>query len=336
MVIDNAFFMNLALQEAWKYQGLTYPNPAVGCTIVGKNNELLAVNAHQKAGFPHAEVLALQDAYFKLTNDTSILNITLSSEIHNFLLANHNGCFKDISLYTTLEPCSHVGKTPSCALLISNLGIKKVFVGSRDLNEEAACGNEKLLACGVEVQSAVLEEKCAHLLKPFGMWNTDKFVFFKWAQRLNATTDEGVISSESSRKTVHAMRDVCDLLIIGGNTVREDRPTLDARLVSGKAPDVLILSREKEFDRTIPLFSVANRKVIISENLSTCQEYKNIMVEGSSKMFELTREIVDYYLCFIAPSFGGSSGFENQNEKFEILNLHQDEQDIIIWMKRKI
>ncbi|MCX6051824.1 MAG: bifunctional diaminohydroxyphosphoribosylaminopyrimidine deaminase/5-amino-6-(5-phosphoribosylamino)uracil reductase RibD [Campylobacterales bacterium] len=336
MVIDNDFFMNLALQEAWKYQGLTYPNPAVGCTIVGKYNEILAVNAHQKAGTPHAEILALQETYFKLTKDASILNITISSEIHNFLLANHNGCFKDISLYTTLEPCSHQGKTPSCATLIANLGIKKVFVSSRDLNEEAACGNEKLLACGVEVESGVLHEKCESLLKPFGMWKRDKFVFFKWAQRLNATTDDGVISSESSRKTVHAMRDVCDLLIIGGNTVREDRPTLDARLVSGKAPDVLILSREKEFDRTIPLFGVAGRKVIISENLSTCQEYKNIMIEGSSKMFELTKDIVDYYLCFIAPSFGGSSGFENQEEKFEILNLHQDAQDIIIWMKRKI
>lgn len=336
MVIDNDFYMNLALVEAWKYQGLTYPNPAVGCTIVGSNNQLLAVTAHKRAGFPHAEVLALQEAYFKLTNDSAILNITSSHEIHAYLLTNHKGCFKGISLYTTLEPCAHIGKTPSCASLISNLGIKKVFVGSRDLNEEAACGNEKLLACGIEVQSAILQEKCDNLLKPFGMWKQNSFVFFKWAQRLNATTDGGIISSERSRKSVHAMRDVCDLLVIGGNTVRLDRPTLDARLVEGKAPDVLIISREKEFDQTIPLFGVAGRKIIISENLSTCQEYKNIMIEGSAKMFELTRDIVNYYLCFVSPSFGGSSGFEQQHEKFEILNLHQDAQDIIIWMKKEV
>jgi diaminohydroxyphosphoribosylaminopyrimidine deaminase/5-amino-6-(5-phosphoribosylamino)uracil reductase len=336
MVIDSNFFMSLALKEAWKYQGLTYPNPAVGCTIVGKNNEILALNAHQKAGFPHAEVLALQDAFFKLTNDASILNITSSHEIHNYLLSNHNGCFKDISLYTTLEPCSHLGKTPSCASLISNLGIKKVYVGSRDFNEEAACGNEILVACGVEVEADLLKKECDDLLKPFGMWKESRFIFFKWAQRLSGTTNGGTISSVSSRKNVHAMRDVCDLLVIGGNTVRVDRPTLDARLVEGKAPDVLIISREKEFDRTIPLFNVANRKVIISDNFQACQEYKNIMIEGSSQMFELSRDIIDYYLCYLAPTFGGTTGFENSQEKFEILNLRQDEQDIILWMKKEI
>jgi pyrimidine deaminase RibD-like protein len=63
MVIDNSFFMNLALKEAWKFQGLTYPNPAVGCCVIGEKFELLAINAHQKAGQPHAEVNALKDAY---------------------------------------------------------------------------------------------------------------------------------------------------------------------------------------------------------------------------------------------------------------------------------
>ncbi len=336
MVIDSHFFMSLALNEAWKYQGLTYPNPAVGCTIVGKNNELLAVNAHKRAGEPHAEVLALRDAYFKLTNDASILSILSSYEIHDYLLANHNGCFRDISLYTTLEPCSHEGKTPSCASLISKLEIQKVFVGSRDFNEEASDGNAILSACGVEVQESVLQNECDVLLKPFEIWKKSKFVFFKWAQRLNATTDGSTISSESSRKSVHSMRNVCDLLVIGGNTVRVDRPILDARLVNGKAPDILIISREKDFDKTIPLFGVEGRKVIISDNFSACQEYKNIMIEGSSKMFELSKSIVDFYLCFLAPTFGGSSGFEKQDEKFEILNIEKNEQDIIIWMKREI
>lgn len=336
MVTDSKFYMKLALHEAWKYQGLTYPNPAVGCSIVGKNGEILAVNAHQKAGQPHAEVLALKDAFFKLTNDTSILNLSSSQEIHNYLLKNHNGCFKEVSLYTTLEPCSHVGKTPSCASLITDLQIKKVYVGSLDFNEEAAYGNEKLLASGVEVESGVLKKECDNLLSPFGMWKKKNFVFFKWAQRLNGTTDGGVISSESSRTNVHAMRDVCDLLVIGGNTVRTDRPMLDARLVNGKAPDVLIISREKEFDKTIPLFNVENRKVIIDDNFQACKDYKNIMIEGSSAMFELSRDIVDYYLCYVAPTIGGESVFTNIDDKFEILNLRQDDQDIIMWMKRKL
>ena len=93
MVIDNSFYMKLALDEAWKYQVLTYPNPAVGCTIVSKDGGLLAVEAHKRAGLPHAEVEALKSAYYKLTNDETILGLSASSDIHNFLLANHNNIF---------------------------------------------------------------------------------------------------------------------------------------------------------------------------------------------------------------------------------------------------
>ncbi|MFT7004308.1 MAG: diaminohydroxyphosphoribosylaminopyrimidine deaminase, partial [Sulfurimonas sp.] len=187
----------------------------------------------------------------------------------------------------------------------------------------------------VDVETSILERKSSDLILPFNKWTQDKFVFFKWAQRLNGTTDCGTISSESSRTNVHAMRDVCDLLVIGGNTVREDRPTLDSRLVNGKAPDILIISREKKFDKSIPLFDVSNRNVFIEDNFSLLDNYKNIMIEGSSKMFELTKEIVDYYLCYIAPSMAGNSGFDKTKDKFEILNIYQEEQDIIMWMKRK-
>jgi len=328
--------MNLALSEAWKYQGLTYPNPAVGCTIVGQNSELLSVEAHKKAGEPHAEVQALKSAYFKLTNDSNILNLTLSSDIHTFLLKNHNNCFKNILLFTTLEPCSHIGKTPSCASLICALGIKKVFVGFNDINDEASGGNEILQKSGIDLETEVLKKQCEDLILPFNRWNKKRFVFFKWAQRLNATTDAGEISSKESRTNVHAMRDVCDLLVIGGNTVRVDRPTLDARLVNGKAPDVLIISREKEFDKTIPLFNVKDRDVYIEDNFAKLENYKNIMIEGSSKMFELSKAIVDYHLCYLAPKMGGSSGFEKNIEKFDILNIQKETQDIIMWMKREL
>jgi diaminohydroxyphosphoribosylaminopyrimidine deaminase/5-amino-6-(5-phosphoribosylamino)uracil reductase len=336
MVIDSNFFMTLALREAWKYQGLTYPNPAVGCCIVGSNNELIAVEAHQKAGSPHAEIMALKSAYFKLTNNSKILELTSSIDIHNFLLQNHYNCFENISLYTTLEPCSHIGKTPSCASLICELGIKKIFVGFNDINVEASGGNDILKKSGVDVKTLLLEKKSQDLIKPFNIWNQDKFIFFKWAQRLNGTTDAGTVSSAHSRKNVHAMRDVCDLLVIGGNTVRTDRPTLDARLVNGKAPDILIISRTKEFDKSIPLFNIENRKVFMEDNFLKLDNYKNIMIEGSSKMFELSKDIVDYHLCYLAPSMAGENGFEKVEEKFEILNIDQEDQDIIMWMKREI
>ena len=335
MVIDKSFFMQLALDEAWKYQGLTYPNPAVGCCVVRKSGEILAVAAHKKSGYPHAEVEALKSAYIKLTNDRKILKLTLSSEIHDYLKQNHNNIFKNTKVYTTLEPCSHVGKTPSCAVLLCSLGVKKVYIGSKDTNPVAACGEDKLLACGIEVESGVMRKECDDLLLPFEMWNKKRFVFFKWAQRLNGTTNGGIITSKDSRKRVHAMRDVCDLLVIGGNTVRIDRPTLDARLVDGKAPDILIISKQKEFDKTIPLFNVKGRKVIVDNNFSTCQEYKNIMIEGSKIMFELSKDIVDMYLCFVAPKFGGDDGFSKIDDDFEILNLQKETQDIMMWMKRK-
>ncbi len=334
MVIDHNFYMSLALQEAWKYQGVTYPNPAVGCCVVGEYGEILAVEAHHQAGKPHAEVNALKRAYHKLTQDDYILALEDSADIHTHLLSNHNNIFHNTQLYTTLEPCSHYGKTPSCANLIAELGIKEVYVGSNDTNKKAANGNLILSMNNCMVYTEIMKKECDALLYPFQRQLQEHFVFFKWAQRLNGTTDGGVISSSQSRKQVHAMRDVCDLLVIGGNTVREDRPTLDARLVNGKAPDILIISRQKEFDATIPLFQVEGRKVFISDNFDKLIGYKNIMIEGSAAMYKLTRKFVDYYLCYEAPSFGGKNGFDGVEDNFEILNLAKESQDIIMWMKR--
>ncbi len=334
MQIDNEFYLSLALKEAWKYQGVTYPNPAVGCTVVGKNGDILAVEAHHKAGTPHAEVKALQQAYYKLTQDSSILEVEDSSEIHTYLLANHNGIFIDAILYATLEPCAHSGKTPSCAWLIAKLGIKEVFIGSFDVNPIASCGNKILKKNDCVVHSKLLKDQCDALLRPFNLWQKKQFIFFKWAQRLNATIDNGNISSKESRTNLHAMRDVCDLLVIGGNTVREDRPTLNSRLVGGKAPDILILSRKEEFDRTIPLFHVKGRKVFIESDFERIKQYKNIMIEGTESMFVLTRDIVDYYLCYLVPSFAGNRSIGSGKEKFKILNTRQVDQDIIMWMKR--
>lgn len=334
MVIDNSFYMKLALDEAWKYQGLTYPNPAVGCSVVSKSGEILAVEAHKRAGEAHAEVEALRSAYFKLTNDGKILDISSSFGIHEYLLKNHNNCFEGISLFVTLEPCSHIGKTPSCATLISKLGINKLFIGSLDSNKEASGGAEIVKNANVHVETDILAKECGELLTPFKMWSEKRFVFFKWAQRLNGTVDDGIISSEKSRTLVHAMRDVCDLLVVGGSTVRTDRPTLDARLVGGRAPDVLILSKTKEFDETIPLFGIKNRKVIIMDNFSIFDNYKNIMIEGGENMFDYSKEFVTHYLSFIAPCLGGQKSFVAQVSKFDILNILQDEQDIIMWMKQ--
>jgi len=325
MVIDNSFYMRLALDEAWKYQGLTYPNPAVGCSVVGEYGEVLAVEAHHKAGEAHAEVNALKAAFYKLTNNTEILQQQTSKDIHTFLINHHNNIFKSCTVYTTLEPCSKVGKTPACASLLATLNIKKVYIGSHDSTQNSFDFHAKF---------GILQNECNTLLEPFLLWQKENFIFFKWAQRLNGTVDNGIITSQNSRELVHKIRNVCDLMVIGGDTVREDRPTLDARLCNGKAPDILIYSRQTKFDKTIPLFNVQNRNVVISNSLDILKEYKNIMIEGGSKMYNLTKDIVDMNLTFIAPKFGGNNSFNNNDDEFEILNINQESQDIIMWMKK--
>jgi diaminohydroxyphosphoribosylaminopyrimidine deaminase/5-amino-6-(5-phosphoribosylamino)uracil reductase len=333
MVIKDKFFMELALREAWKFQLLTYPNPAVGCTAVNHEDQILAIEAHQKAGAPHAEVLALQTAYFKLTNDDKILSLSSSHDIHNYLIENHGGCFKDVSLHVTLEPCSHEGKTPSCANLIAQLDIKRVVIASADKSEKAGGGEEILVNSGIKVEHSSLHVRGEALLEPFLKWNQERFVFFKWAQRLDGSVDGGTISSHESRTLVHRMRSKCDLLIIGGETVRVDRPTLDARLCEGKAPDVLILSRTKEFDKEIPLFHIPNRKVMIESNFEKLKDYNCIMIEGGANMFELSKNHVDYYLSFIAPKMGGNICFNHKESQFELLHVSKETDDILVWMK---
>lgn len=325
--------MGLAIEAAWKYQGLTYPNPAVGCVVTGSRGEILSVAAHRKAGEAHAEVLALKDAYRLLSGDEAIEAITEATSLHDYLREHHDGCFSSCTLHVTLEPCSHHGKTPSCALLIQDLAIKKVHISHEDPNVEAAGGARLLKDAGSEVIEGVLHDEGAELLTPFIKWQKERFVFFKWAQRLDGTIDGGTVSSQESRIKVHAMRDVCDLLVIGGNTVREDRPTLDARLVGGKAPDILIISHEKVFDRDIPLFDVPGREVFISDSLEQINAYKNIMIEGGPGMFALTKEIADRHLCFLAAKSGGTIPFTKERTDFTILHSLRSGEDMMMWLK---
>jgi len=331
--MDRTLPMKLAIEKAWQYQGLTFPNPAVGCSVVDEHGKILSTAAHEKAGGSHAEVLALQQAFDLLHEHSTILNLTDSFSIHNFLLENHNHCFEKCTLYVTLEPCAHVGRTPSCAGLIQTLGIEKVVIAQMDPNAVAAGGAEALRQSGVNVQIGMCENGAYELLKPFIIWQSKPYVTFKWAQRLDGTIDGGTISSLESRTFVHKMRSVSDLLVIGGNTVRKDRPTLDARLVDGKAPDILILSHSAEFDETIPLFSVKDRKILIDSSLAQVANYSNILIEGGPGMFASVKEYVDSYLCFVAPSSGGTIQFTSTEENFKMIYTLSSGNDQQLWMR---
>jgi len=323
-LIGSDFFMQLAIKQAWKYQGLTYPNPAVGAVVV-KNNQILSIAAHQFAGGPHAEVYAIKEAFENLTN--SKINLNDSKDIHSFLLQNHNNIFHHCNIYTTLEPCNHIGKTPSCANLIEKLGFQKVYIGAKEQNIEARGGARRLK----NVEFGIMEKECEDLIEPFKIWQKRAFVLFKLAQTHNGKITGGYISSKQSLTLVHKIREKITKLVIGGNTVKIDRPTLDCRLVSKKAPDVQIYSNQ-EFDKTIPLFQVKDRVVEISKDLSFLDKPGFVLVEGGENMLRAFAQYVDWFLIFQAPHMSDNEGY-NANINLKHIHIDRNDNDIIIWSK---
>ena len=334
MKIDDNFYMRLAIDEAWKHQLLTYPNPAVGCVIV-KNQRLLAVEAHKEAGMPHAEVNALKTAYLK-DNPNSILKTKNSSfDIHQFLLQNHNGFFNDCEIYVTLEPCNHIGKTPSCANLLKELKPKRVIISVKDPNKQASGGLETLKNENIDVTLGILEKDGLNLILPFISWQNKSCIFFKMAQTLNGSID-GKISSNRALAYVHTLRDKIDLLVIGGNSVRIDKPTLDTRYIQGKNPDIFIYSKNKVFDNNISLFKIPNRKVLISDDLYKLLDYKFIMIEGVYNLLDKLKERIDFFILIISPKIRkGQNALNEIDLDFEIIHENFIGEDKIVFLKRK-
>lgn len=333
MKIDNNFYMKLAIDEAWKFQFMTYPNPAVGCVIV-KNGELLAIEAHREAGLPHAEVNALKTAFLKYFPNNILKTKKTSQEIHECLLKYHNGFFNDCTIYVTLEPCNHIGKTPSCANLLKELKPKKVIIAHEDTNELAIGGCETLKSANIDYELGCMKKEAYDLLYPFIKWNSGTFIFYKMAQTLNGSID-GKISSNAAKAYVHALRDKTDLMLIGGNTVRCDKPTLDARYIVGDAPDVMIYSKNKIFDNNIPLFRIPNRKVFISNDLFKLLDYKFVMVEGTYSLLDTLKEKLDYIVLIINPKIRkGLNALNEIDIDFEIIHENYIGKEKIIYLKR--
>jgi len=334
MKIDNKFYMKLAIEEAWKYQLLTYPNPAVGCVIV-KNNELLAIEAHKEAGEAHAEVNALKAAFLKLNPKSSLKSLSSSEQIHKFLLNNHNGFFNDCKIFVTLEPCNHIGKTPSCAMLLKELKPKEVIISIKDINDEASGGIETLKSNNIDVSIGILEDEGNKLIEPFKVWQKKTCVFYKMAQTLNGSVD-GSISGNRAKAYVHTLRDKIDLMLIGGNTVRIDKPTLDARYILGRSPDIFIYSKNKIFDKKIPLFHIPDRKVFISDDLFKLLDYKFVMVEGTYTLLENLKERIDFIILIISPKIRkGQNSLNEINIDFEVMHENYIGEDKIVFLKRR-
>jgi diaminohydroxyphosphoribosylaminopyrimidine deaminase/5-amino-6-(5-phosphoribosylamino)uracil reductase len=208
--------MRLALALARKGLGRTSPNPAVGA-VVAKNGRVLATGWHKRAGLPHAEIEALRNAG-----------------------KNARGA----SLYVTLEPCVHWGKTPPCVEEIIEAGIKRVFVGTKDPNPLVkGRGLKKLAAAGVEVSCGILEEDCRRLNEAYNKHITTgvPFVTLKLASTLDgriatAAGESRWITSLHARTLVHRLRTMVDCVMVGSGTVVKDDPSLTVRHVRGAGP----------------------------------------------------------------------------------------------------
>lgn len=209
-------FMRRALALARRGLGRTSPNPAVGAVIV-KDGEVLATGYHRAAGKPHAEIEALASAGKSAERAT---------------------------MYVTLEPCNHYGRTPPCTEAIVKSGLGRVVVGMRDPNPNVAGGGcEKLRQEGVEVREGVLEAECRKLNEAFIKFVTggSPMVTSKTAMTLDGFTatvsgDSKWITSERSRRLVHRLRDQVDAVMVGVGTVLADNPRLTVRAVRRTIP----------------------------------------------------------------------------------------------------
>jgi diaminohydroxyphosphoribosylaminopyrimidine deaminase/5-amino-6-(5-phosphoribosylamino)uracil reductase len=322
--------MQQAIKKAWQYQLRTYPNPAVGCLILS-NNEIIALEAHQKAGTSHAEVLALIGAYENLSKKRIDFDRFDSHKAHDFLYSLPQDFFADCIIFVTLEPCSHIGKTPSCASLLAHLKPKKVVIATLDPIKGHDGGVKRLEKKGIEVESGVCQKEALELLEPFLIWQKRAFVLFKIAQTSNGKIGGGYLSSKESLTHVHQLRSLCNRMIIGGNSVRVDRPTLDCRFTGDTAPDITIYSKNDNFDRDIPLFGVEGREVEVTDRLDDFDKPSFILIEGGEGMINALKDKIDWLLQYQTPKLSSHNSSYGVDIELEFLYIDSRGVDLLLW-----
>lgn len=228
MIVDEKY-MRRALELAAHGLGNVSPNPMVGAVIVAPDGRIIGEGYHRRYGEGHAEVNAVASV-----PDERLL--------------------RDATMYVTLEPCSHYGKTPPCAKLIIDKKIPRVVVGAGDPNDKV-CGRgiAMLRDAGVEVVTGVLAEESRRLNAAFITAHSchRPFVTLKWAQSADGYMDmvrnndnkAAAISSSLGRLAVHRLRAMHDAILVGSGTVIADDPILDSRLWGGRSPRPVILDR---------------------------------------------------------------------------------------------
>lgn len=218
---NHDFYMDLALNNARSMKGQTEPNPLVGSVIVN-NNRIVGVGTHLKAGEPHAEIHALHMAGEMARGGT---------------------------IYVTLEPCSHFGRTGPCAQAIIDAGLQKVVIAATDPNPIVSGNGVKMLEdAGIEVVIGIREDESMKMNEVFNKFIVEKrpFVTLKAASTLDGkiashSLDSKWITSQDARQDVHELRSENMAILVGVGTVIEDDPSLTARIPNGRNPLRIVL-----------------------------------------------------------------------------------------------
>lgn len=246
---NHEFYMDLALYNAKNMKGQTDPNPLVGSVIVN-DNRIVGIGTHLKAGEPHAEVHAL-----RMAGDSS----------------------RGATIYVTLEPCSHFGRTGPCAQAIIDAGIKKAVVATLDPNPIVSGNGVRMLEeAGIEVIVGVRERESQEMNEVFNKFIVEKtpFVTLKAASTLDGkiathSLDSKWITSEEARLDVHLLRSQHMAILVGVGTVVEDDPELTARIPNGRNPLRVVLDSTLR----IPLDSKLVTDGITDTWIFTSQQY---------------------------------------------------------------
>ena len=306
MTENHEFFMDRCFQLAQQGEGLVAPNPKVGAVLVHQN-QIIAEGYHQKFGEAHAEVNCINSC----------------PEVYRELIDKS-------TLYVSLEPCSHFGKTGPCSHLIVEKGIKKVIVGSRDFNPVVnGNGIAYLKENGVEVIELNWGDKQKELNPQFYINQVYKrpYIIAKYAQSSDgfmSKNDETIkITPAIVDVLSHKIRNHVDAILIGKNTFRIDNPSLNVRLVEGKNPDRIVLDSNLENDyscwasdsqKTIVLNQKQeqNSQSLYYTKINDCndiieilnvlfsKDYYSILIEGGSQILQsfLDNNVVDHLILY--------------------------------------
>ncbi|MCM8780019.1 MAG: bifunctional diaminohydroxyphosphoribosylaminopyrimidine deaminase/5-amino-6-(5-phosphoribosylamino)uracil reductase RibD [Candidatus Omnitrophica bacterium] len=298
---DNNYYIDLAIALALKAKGKTWPNPMVGALVV-KNGRIVGKGFHEAAGLPHAEIMALEQAGKRAEGAT---------------------------LYVTLEPCAHFGRTPPCVNRIIKCGIKKVVIGMDDPNPlNNGKGIEILRKNNIEVECGFCQEKLRKINEVFIKYITQKipFVTVKAAQSLDgkiATVvgDSKWVTSDASRNYANRMRRHFDAIMVGVNTIIRDDPELSCRLPKPlkKQPVKIIVDSHLSTPHNAKIFQGSGKVIIATLKSQKGQETDNRTIlgekstilevkerNGQVNLYDLMKKLAKLEIANILVEGGGS------------------------------